>query len=312
MHTTAATRPAVVLVATKQDWTGRSLETILAPSGYVVLQSPTRRDALERAQRDQPDAILISEELPDGDGLELCRQLRAEQLISPSTPVLLILAKPPTRRDRVGALRAGAWACFGDPLDAEELLATLAALVPAKLDSEQARTDGLVDEMTGLYNVRGLTRRAQELAAHASRRHAALSCVLLAPDPSPDGAEGPPEDALLLMAVAVRAAARRSDVIGRLGPSALTVVAPDTDAVQIRKLAERLGGAILAQSDTPAEPAPGLRLRGGCHGVPDFRAAAIDAVELMLRATAALQKARSDPSGAWLRGFDDDEPGGSR
>jgi diguanylate cyclase (GGDEF)-like protein len=312
MHTTtAATRPAVVLVATKQDWTGRSLETILAPSGYVVLQSPTRRHALERAQRDQPDAILISE-LPDGDGLELCRQLRAQQLISPSTPVLLALANPPTRRDRLAALRAGAWACLGDPLDAEELLATLAAVVPAKLDSEQARIDGLVDEVTGLYNVRGLTRRAQELAAYASRHHAPLSCVLLAPDPSPDGAAGPPDEVLLLMAAALKAAARRSDVIGRLGPSAVTVVAPDTDAAQVRQLADRLGGAILAHSETPAEPASRLRLRAGCYGVPDFRAAAIDAVELMLRATAALQKARSDPSGAWLRGFDDDEGGGSR
>jgi hypothetical protein len=40
--------------------------------------------------------------------------------------------------------------------------------VPAKLDADHARTEGLVDEATGLYNVRGLTRRAQELASFAT------------------------------------------------------------------------------------------------------------------------------------------------
>jgi len=48
-----------------------------------------------------------------------------------------------------------------------------------------------------------------------------------------------------------------------------------------------------------------LKLFGGCHGVSDFRTAAIDASELMLRATAALDRARSDPSGAWLRDYEE-------
>ena len=310
MRTNAApARAAVVLIASKQEWTSRSLESILAPEGYVVLLSYTVARALDRAQQDQPDAIIIDLQLSDGTGHELCRELRTRQLVSPSTPILLTLPQPPTRRDRIAALHAGAWDCLGQPLDAEEVLALLDAFLPAKLDADHARADGLVDEVTGLYNVRGLTRRAWELASHASRHRAALACVLLAPDPNPDEVDEVASDShgVLLRRIAgtLRSTARVSDAIGRLGPSAFAVVAVDTDSVQARQLAERLAQAILAEPDPPAQPAPRFRLHGGWHGVPDFHAASIDTVELMLRATAALQKARSDPMGTWLRGFDE-------
>jgi diguanylate cyclase (GGDEF)-like protein len=309
MRTKAASaRRVVVLIASKQEWTSRSLESILVPRGYAVVKTYTRAQALQQAQGDPPDALIIDEHLPDGDGRELCQDLRANALITPSTPVFLSLPRPLTRRDRLTALAARAWACLGTPLDAEELLALLTVFVPAKLDADQARTDGLVDEATGVYNVRGLTRRARELAAHAARHHGALACVLLAPDPSPADAgvtDGAREAVARRIAAALKAAARHSDVIGRLGPGAFAVVAVDTDAEQARQLAARLAAAIRAESDRPDDPLPPFRLRAGCHGVPDFRTAAIDTVELMLRATSALERARANPRGAWLREFEE-------
>jgi len=313
MRTKAASaRPVVVLIASKQEWTTRSIESILAPRGYAIVKTYTRAQALERAERDAPDAIIIDEQLPDGHGLDLGRELRTRGLITPSTPTFLALSRPPTRRDRLAALRAGCWACIGDPLDAEELLAVLVAFVPAKLDADDARTEGLVDVATGMYNVRGLTRRAQELAAHATRRHAALACVLIAPDPTSgdgaagvDGRDGTPNGAgVRRIAAALKSTARHSDAVGRLGPDAFAVVAADTDEGQARQLAQRLANAILAE-DVAVEGMVPFRLRAGCHGVSDFHAASIDTVELMLRATAALQKARANPAGEWLRGFDD-------
>jgi diguanylate cyclase (GGDEF)-like protein len=307
----ASARPVVVLIASKQEWTSRSLESILAPKGYAVVKTYTSAQALKQAQSDPPDAIIVDEELPDGDGRELCQRLRASGLITPSTPVFLSLPRPPTRRDRLAALDARAWACLGDPLDAEELLALLAAFVPAKLDADQARTDSLVDELTGVYNVRGLTRRAHELASHAARRHAALACVLLAPDPSPADpgmSDGAQEAVVRRMAAALKTSARHSDAIGRLGPGAFAVVAVDTDASQARQLAERLAAAILAETDGAADPAPAFRLRAGYHGVPNFRTASIDTVELMLRATSALEQARANPLDGWLQEFEDVSP----
>jgi len=304
--TTGSMRPPVVLIASKQEWTGRSLESILAPRGYVVFKTYTRRGALERVHREPPDALVIDVQLPDGDGYELCRELRAQQLITPSTPILLTMPQAPVRRETLAALRAGAWECLGEPLDAEEVLSILGVFVPAKLDADRARLEGLIDQVTGLYNLRGLTRRAHELGAYAVRRRAPLGCVLLAPDP---GLDGPNEAAVLRrIAATLNATARPSDAIGRLGPNGFAVLAAGADARQARQLAERLGSAILAAPpfEEEASPRP-FGLHAGCHGVSDFHAAGIDTVELMLRATAALQKAQTGPAGTWLRGFTEDD-----
>jgi PleD family two-component response regulator len=305
----APARPAVILVASKQDWTSRSLESILTPGKYVVLASYTAESTLVRAKRDQPDAIIVDAQLSDSTGHDLCRRLRAEALVTPSTPILITLPTSPTRRDRLAALRAGAWECLSEPLDAEETVAILDAFVPAKLDADHARSEGLIDEATGLYNVRGLTRRAKELAWHAERNRAPLACVVLAPAPSPDAPEGISEEAPPLtvnrIARCLKAMGRRSDAVGRLGLGAFAVVALDTNAGQARGLADRLCGAILSADNTSTPVVPGLRMQAGCHGVSDFHAASIDAVELMFRATTALRQARTDPAGGWLRNFED-------
>ncbi|PYO90852.1 MAG: hypothetical protein DMD58_05930 [Gemmatimonadetes bacterium] len=306
---TPSARPVGVLFASQQEWTSRSLASILGPQGYQVLRTYTCAQTLAHIRRAPPDAIIIDEELPDGDGHTLCRELYDEDLIAPSTPVFLVLSHAPTRRDRLAALRAGAWACVGDPLDAEELAAMLGVYVPAKLETDQARATGLVDESTGIYNARGLKRRAEELAAHAARSHSALSCVLLAADTE----SGTPPLALMRrIAAALRSTARQSDAIGRVGENAFAVVAVDTDAAQARCLAQRLAAAILAEPATVGAPIPTpmpFRVRAGFDGVPDFHTASIDPEELMLRATAALYRARSDSPEGWLQGYEED--GGS-
>ncbi len=312
-------RPPTILIASKQEWSSRSLESILAPHGYLVLRAHTGRGALDRARRDQPDAIIVDVQLPDGDGWGVCRALRANELISDSTPVLLALAEWPTRQNRLDARQAGIWHCFSQPLDTEEFLATLEVFVRAKLDADRARAEGLVDEATGLYNLRGLTRRARELGSQAARQHAALGCVLLAADlgsppspllpsatpptpadeESPAGLEAAAAAALPRMVQALKSSGRRSDVIGQLAPLEFAVVAPGADAARTRRMAERLANTMLEPADPP------LRLHAGYYGVPDFQAAAIDSADLLLRATAALREARLDRTGPWLRSFDE-------
>jgi GGDEF domain-containing protein len=207
-------------------------------------------------------------------------------------------------------LRAGAWACLGEPLDAEELVAMLGVYVPAKLEADHARATGLVDESTGVYNARGLKRRAEELAAHAARSHGALGCVLLAADTE---SGSPPLALMRRIAAALRSTARQSDAIGRVGESAFAVVAVDTDAAQARRLAQRLAAAILAEPASVGAPVMALqhfRVRAGFDGVPDFHTASIDSGELMLRATAALYRARSDSPEGWIQGYEDGSSAG--
>lgn len=315
-----AARLVDLLIASTHEWTSQSLASILAPRGYVVGKSYNRAQTLKRVRTNPPDALIIDEHLPDADGYALCRELMEENLIVPSTPIFLAFSRSPTRRDRIAALQAGAWACLGEPVDAEELIAMLDVFVPAKLDADQARSQGLIDEATGVYNMRGLVRRAEELAASATRRHVAMGCVLLAPEiettngtesgrgaPAPTGAQSslsPPLWVLRNIAAALRSSTRHSDAIGLLDTSAFAVLAPDTNAAQARLLAERLGAAIVAKPTSPSvPPLPRLHVRGGYHGVSGDPKGSVDAAALMRQADLALQRARADSSHGWLQGY---------
>ena len=304
-HNVARGQSILVVIASKEEWISRSLESILAPRSYLVRTTFTRAETLAQLEHETPDAVIV-DELPDITALDFCRELREHHAITPSTPVCVVLSSPATRRDRLAAWRAGAWACLGDPLDAEELLAVLDALLPAKLDAEQARTTSLIDELTGVYNVRGVARRAQELGAQAARDHSALGCVLLAPDGG-NTANGGNEERQLLRRIAssLKGATRISDAVGRLGPNAFIILAVDTDAAQAHRVGERLAQAVLSATPPGGGSNGAFKLFGGCHGVADFRTAAIDASELILRASAALARARAEPAGSWLRDFEE-------
>src|SRR5437867_13379839 len=87
-------RPVDVLIASTHEWTSRSLASILAPLGYVVHKTYNRAQTLARIRSNPPDAIIVDEQLPDGDSYELCRELTEQILISPSTPLFLSLPRP--------------------------------------------------------------------------------------------------------------------------------------------------------------------------------------------------------------------------
>ncbi len=300
-------RPPLVLIVSNQEWSSRSLETILAPNGYAVLRAYTGASAMTRARGAQPDVIVVDSSLPDYDGLELCRKIRRDRHVPLGMPIFIIGPEPPTRQRRIDALRAGAWEHLGQPLDAEEFLLRIEAFVRAKLEADRARAEGLVDEATGLYNMRGLARRARELGSQASRQHAALACVVFAPDFDTRDRDAASEDALTeaaqRLAGAFKAAGRLSDAIGRVGPSEFAVVAIGTDAPGSVKLAERVAQALAAVPALSATTRP-FELRAGYYTVPDFHSAPVDTVDALLRATAALRLARTDPRGGWLRQFE--------
>jgi diguanylate cyclase (GGDEF)-like protein len=299
--------PLVLLAGNGQETT-RWLRGLLEDGGYAVLQERSGQHALERARTTEPDVILVDAELPDMAGIELCRTLRADPRVSTSTPILLTIRDAATRTQRLAALRAGAWECIAPPHDADEILLKIGAYVHAKLDADRARTEGLLDALTGLYNRQGLARRARELGSQAFREHGPLACVVLALDldPSEPGAAQQQGGTSLGRCVqAIKTAARLSDVIGRLSATEFAVLAPGTDAGGARRLAERLASSVSATTvtSTGGAAAP-VRVRCGYEAVANVGYAPIEPVDLLVRAAAAVRTGRAD-SGGWLRRFDE-------
>jgi diguanylate cyclase (GGDEF)-like protein len=301
--------PLVLLAGDGQEGT-RWLKSLLEGNGYAVLQERSARNALDRARNTEPDVIVVDAELPDMTGVELCATLRGDTRVSSSTPMLLAIRDPATRPQRLAALRAGAWECITPPHDADEILLKIGAYVQAKRDADRARAEGLLDNITGLYNRQGLARRARELGAQAFRDHGPLACVVIALDFDPAGAGGGGTGgagSLARYVQAMKSAARLSDVIGRLGASEFAVLAPGTDGGGARRLAERLAGSVSSAHSPGTEPEPAgapVRVRCGYEAVANIGYTPIEPVDLLVRAAAAVRTGRAD-SGSWLRRFDE-------
>lgn len=302
---TPRSHPPLVLIANGQEWHTRSLESILGPHGYAVLRAYTGKQALERAHAAQPDIIIVDADLPDIDGLEVCRALRDNPRISASTPILVTSASHPNRQQRLDALRAGAWDYLTRPLDGEELQLRLDAYVRAKFEADRAREEGLLDEFTGLYNIRGLARRARELGSQAFRNSAPFACVVFAPHVEAGEMESADAEAAVTaaaerLAKALRESGRVSDAIGRLGPSEFAVIAQGTDAEGAVKLAERLARSI----EGTGEGSTKFRMRAGYDAVSNYHEAPIEPADMLVRATIAMRTSQAESDGGWIRPFE--------
>ena len=299
------TAQPVVLIANDQEWSARSIESILSPNGFRVVRAYTGQQALERAFETNPHVIILDAQMPDMHGFEVCRALRDDPRIDSTTPIVVTTAGPSGRAQRIEAYEAGAWEFLGQPLDGAALLLKLRTFVSARLEVERLRDESLLDVDTGLYNRRGLARRARELGSDAARRHEALACIVLGTDQTALGTPLSDDHRAQLsewVGDVLRRTSRASDAVGRLGSLEYGVVAPGAGTTGALRLADRIGTAL------EAGVAPGiehpLRLQAGYCAVPDFAQSPVDALELLLRATTALHDLHKEGPAERVRAFE--------
>src|SRR5213593_1821454 len=265
-------QPPRILIASHHAEAGLALKELGEKNGYTVVRCFTAVQALERARATRPDVIVLDESLVDADPLETSRALRDDPLVGASTPILLVTTGQAVTIEHQRALRAGVWEFLPHPFNPEEAAARLQSYVLHKREVERAR---------------------REQAFHHG---AALACVALAPVPdgTTDGAE-----AVQLVGRVLRTTGRRSDAIGRIGPSEFAVVAPGTDGVGAVLLAQRVVRAVRAACGT--EPPA---LRAGYDAVGNTRYTPVEPKNLLARATSALRLAKGDAAANWIRAFD--------
>ena len=116
--------PRILLIEDDPRLAGLVTE-YLGEAGFVVSIAATGRAGLDRIGREDYDAVVLDLMLPDIDGLEVCRQLRAS---SSEVPVLMLTARGDTM-DRVVGLEIGADDYMPKPFEPRELLARLRAIL---------------------------------------------------------------------------------------------------------------------------------------------------------------------------------------
>jgi DNA-binding response OmpR family regulator len=221
----------LILLASNEAWQVQELSDALTVAGFRVSVARNERETLDQTHSQRPHGILLDVGVaPPGYGL--CRTLRT---ISIATPIVLMCPGRPTRDDHLEAMRAGAWELRGTPLDTELLLARLSAYIEAKLELDRVSEECLVDRVTGLYNHLGLAKRADELAALATRHGLALACVVFRPaEKLPSRAESD------RLAQTFKSVGRASDAVGRTGRAEFAVFAPASNTWAAERLVHRL------------------------------------------------------------------------
>jgi two-component system, OmpR family, KDP operon response regulator KdpE len=123
----------VVLVCDDEPQILRALKVVLREAGFEAVGTETAREALDSAAVRSPDAAIIDLVLPDGDGVDVCAQLR-----SWSKMPILVLSAIGEEAQKVRALEAGADDYVTKPFGPKELVARLrAALRRAPGGAEQ-------------------------------------------------------------------------------------------------------------------------------------------------------------------------------
>jgi two-component system KDP operon response regulator KdpE len=121
----------------------RAVSTLLRSRGYDVVVSATGQDALAQAEHAPPDLVVLDLGLPDLDGIEVCRRLRALG----SAPIIVLSART-AEADKVAALDLGADDYVTKPFGPEELLARIRVALRRRAEA--------VTDTSGVLEVGGL------------------------------------------------------------------------------------------------------------------------------------------------------------
>ena len=156
-------KPPRILIVDDNETNRDILRTRLGRQGYELIEAADGEEAVASARQHHPDLILLDVMMPKVDGIEACRQLKADAGL-PFTPIILVTAKADSK-DVVAGLEAGADEYLTKPVDQAALAARVKSMLRIKelTDEVRAQAADLVS-----WN-RTLEQRVTQQLAHIER-----------------------------------------------------------------------------------------------------------------------------------------------
>lgn len=166
-----------ILIADDSLGARNAIEVLLLPENYNLVFAENGSTALELAAQLTPDAILCDVMMPDMNGFEVCRRVRADSRLS-EIPIILVTALD-DRQSKLQGLEAGADDFFSKPFDPAELRARLRTITRLnrfrKLNEERLKQSQANHALEEAYDAtiagwaRALDLREHETAGHSQR-----------------------------------------------------------------------------------------------------------------------------------------------
>ncbi len=268
----------------------------LRREGYQVQRVDSMASARELLQDGEWELLLLDRRLPDGDGVELCREVRQKN----PHGYILILTGDSTKQAKLDGFGCGADDYVTKPFQIEELLARIRAgrriveLQKALLTSnrrleELARTDPL----TELANRRWFDRELAWRFGHARRYGRPLSLAMIDIDHFKDINDryGHPSGDAVLQSLAriFDRCTRDSDFVARYGGEEFVVIVPETPLLEALRFAEKIRAAV-ASADFGADIPQQVTVSIGVAGLPHSHAESAE--ELLRAADDAMYRAK--------------------
>ena len=235
-----------VLVADDDAMNRQVLSDLLKPE-YTVLLAKNGAQVLERAARHTPDLILLDVMMPDLDGYEVLRRLRADPATAHITVIFISALDRP--EDEATGLKMGAADYISKPFNATVVMARVALHLQFVRQRRMLEHLAHVDGLTELAN----RRRFDEMYAtewqRAQRNATPLSLAILDIDcfKQYNDFSGHPAGDRALRAVGRAASScmrRPCDLAARYGGEELVLLMPDTDAAQAQHVINAIRDAL--------------------------------------------------------------------
>ena len=282
-----------ILIA-EDDLTSRGmLAAVLKKSGHDVVETVNGAEALDELQKPgAPKLVILDWMMPEMEGLEVVRRVRAME--SPQPPFIVMLTSKGGKADIVAGLDAGADDYLSKPFDAMELQARMRAGQRIVELQEAMAHQSTHDPLTGALNRRGILHAVEAELARVRRSPASLSVGMCDIDyfKQVNDTHGhlAGDDVLRGVVRCIQSGLREYDLIGRYGGEEFLVLAPGSTGRTEEGLYHRLCAAV-------AERPMATRERGIAVTVSIGVAAAsaggtVDAV--LAAADAALYRAKDE------------------
>ena len=130
-----------ILVVDDDSQIRRVMRNALSSHGYTIIEARNGEEALKKVRAERLDLIILDLNMPDMDGIEVCREIR----VVSNLPIIMLTVRS-AEKDKVRALDAGADDYVVKPFGIDELLARIRAAL-RRAPGEAVETSVITKEM---------------------------------------------------------------------------------------------------------------------------------------------------------------------